>query len=316
VALALLIRSGSLPPRAAPLVGVAVCALLALDLRVNNGPNESTALPPQHYAAMEPDTANDTITYLKRLMARGEAEPARRDRIEFIGMDFHWPNLGMIHGFDHAMGYNPLHMADFTEAMGAEDHMGTAPRRAFTPLYPSFRSTFADMMGLRYVVTSAPIERIDRALKPGDMRLLARTRDGFVYENAAALPRAMFVSAWKLADFELLRENGLPADFDPRCAAARVRLLSYANTEVVIEVHAPTAGFVVLNDVWHPWWRATVNGEEADVLKANILFRAVQVEAGVSTVRFRFHPLDGLVAELRERLIGPEEDPETLRQTP
>jgi hypothetical protein len=44
------------------------------------------------------------------------------------------------------------------------------------------------------------------------------------------------------------------------------------------------------------------------VLKANVLFRAVQVAEGRSIVRFSFRPLDGLMADLREKLLGPEED--------
>ncbi len=140
--LALLAAARSLPRRSAAALTVLVCAAVALDLRLNNGPNESTALKPALYAVMEPDTANDTISYLKALTRRAGGEPARRDRIEFVGMDFHWPNLGMIHGFDHAMGYNPLHMAEFTEAMGAQDHMGTAAARSFhaaLPFLPSAR---------------------------------------------------------------------------------------------------------------------------------------------------------------------------------
>jgi hypothetical protein len=47
---------------------------------------------------------------------------------------------------------------------------------------------------------------------------------------------------------------------------------------------------------------------EAEVLKANVLFRAVQVAEGRSIVRFSFRPLDGLMADLREKVLGPEED--------
>jgi hypothetical protein len=339
VALGVIARTGQGRPGPAMIAALGVAALLAADLRINNGPNESTALPPAAYAVMEPNTENDTITYLKRLLARNAAEPARRDRVDLMAAGFHWPNLGMVHGFDTVFGYNPLHGSDYSEATGARDHMGTPMDRrlSFTPLFPSYRSTFVDMLGVRYILSDAPIERVDGSLKPADLRLLARTRDGFVYENANALPRAMFVSAWKIADFDMLRESGLPQDFDPRstvllerpiedtpfvapdasrCAKAKVRLVSYANTEVVISVDAPAAGFVVLNDVWHPWWQATVNGEEVDVLKANVLFRAVQVEAGTSVIRFRFRPLDGLVAQLRERLMGPDEDDEALLRTP
>jgi hypothetical protein len=332
-------------------LAVGLGLFMAADLKANNGPNESTALPPALYAEMEPNTDNHTISYLQSVLARSHREPGRRDRVELLGMAFHWPNLGMIHGFDHAFGYNPLHMAEFTEATGARDHMGGAQDRKFTPMFPSFRSAFADMLGLRFIVSAVPIERVDRSLKPGDLALLARTRDGFIYENTRALPRALFVPAMRLADFDAKLEKGLPQDFDPRSSvlleqvpdgfdltppvnqvhqgpngisergrdrSAAVRLVSYANTEVVIEVDAPRAGFLVLNDIWHPWWGATVNSAEVEVLKANVLFRAVQVAEGHSIVRFSFRPLDGMIADLKEKVLGPDdaEAPASIAMVP
>lgn len=324
-----------LPARARSGAGAgALCVALGLfvaaDLKLNNGPNESTALPPSRYAVLQVNTDNDTIAYLKTALARSNSGGARRDRVELLGMDFHWPNLGMVHGFDHAFGYNPLHLADFTEATGARDHMGGAADRRFTPMFPSFRSAFADMLGLHYVVSAVPLERVDRALRPGDLTLLARTRDGFIYENPRALPRAMFVDSAAIADFEDLLERGLPAGFDPRrqvllerlpdgislsphsaaeTSRAQVSLTRYANTEIVVEIETEKAGFVLLNDVWHKWWSATVNGVETDILKANVLFRAVPVRAGRSTIRFSFEPLDGAISELREKLMGAEPEP-------
>ena len=47
---------------------------------------------------------------------------------------------------------------------------------------------------------------------------------------------------------------------------------------------------LVLSDRWYPGWKATVNGRNADVLRANGVFRAVEVPAGVSDVEFRFLP--------------------------
>jgi hypothetical protein len=322
---------GPAGPRAVAAMALLLAGGLAADLRINNGPNESTALPPSQYAVMEPNTDNDTIAYLKAVLANRAGEPARRDRVELLGTGFHWPNLGMIHGFDHAFGYNPLHMAEFTEATGAQDHMGGPQDRKFTAMFPSFRSTFADMLGLRYVVSAVPIARVDRSLKPGDLTLLARTRDGFIYENPKALARAMFVPEARGADFERLLEQGLPAGFDPRSEvlleqpptprqerraegseAASVRIVSYANTEIIVEVASAQAGFLVLNDVWHPWWGASVNGKPAEILKANVLFRAVQVEAGKSVVTFQFKPLDGVMEELREMFMPEPEAPASV----
>jgi hypothetical protein len=61
---------------------------------------------------------------------------------------------------------------------------------------------------------------------------------------------------------------------------------------------------LVLNDVWHPWWGVCVDGVPADMLKANVLFRAVAVPAGRHTVRFAFHPF---AATFGKWLPGPSE---------
>ncbi len=319
--------------RPAGIAALGLIAVLAADLRWHNGPNESTALPPAIYAELDPATSNPTVKLVKGLLAASTGS-ARRDRVEFVGMSFHWPNLGLIHGFDHALGYNPLHLAEFTEATGAMDHMGETGQRPFTPLLPSYRSQLADLLGLRYIVSRAPIDQVDPRLKAGDVKLVAATAEAFVYENPRALPRAFAVGAVQIADFAQLMEQGFPAGFDPsrtalveswpddlplpdgRNASARVRSMRYGNTEIVIEAEAGAPALLLLNDVWHPWWTATVNGVETDILKANVLFRAVPIPAGASRVVFRFRPLEGLVAELRERLLEDDAQPDIAVMLP
>jgi uncharacterized membrane protein YfhO len=46
----------------------------------------------------------------------------------------------------------------------------------------------------------------------------------------------------------------------------------------------------VLSDRWYPGWKAKVNGVETPVFRANGIFRAVPVPAGVSDVDFHFAP--------------------------
>src|SRR5205085_2446083 len=169
----------------------------------------------------------------------------------------------------------------------------------------SYRSTFANLFGLRLIATGVPVEQIDRALKPGDLNFIARTKDAYVYENPRALPRVMMVGDWKIADFGELTASGWLPDVDPAKtvllekaprapslsmfeAAGTARLVRYANTEIIVEVDAPSGGILVLNDVWHPWWRATVGGVETEILRANGIFRAVPVPPGKYTVRFTF----------------------------
>ena len=289
---------------------VLVGAVATVDLAIGNKPNESTALPPEKFDVLRADTKNDTIALLREKLAH--PAPDRRDRVELAAIDFHWPNATLVHGFDHDLGYNPIRLKLFEDATGAGDHLALPEQREFSKLYPSYRSPMSDLLGLRYIATGVPIEQIDKNIKPGDVNFIARTRDAYVYEYPNALPRVLLPICALRADFaKMIEEGGWPeVDFreavlleeSPIChrqtsgqTPATARIVSYANTKVVIEAEAPRGGgWVVLNDVWHPYWFARVDGAPVRVSRANVLFRAVAVPEGRHEVVFSFEPLKGL----------------------
>jgi hypothetical protein len=301
-----------------------IAAFMAVDLAWNNAPHVSTALPPQRYDALRQGTENETVRLLKARLAAAGA-PDRRDRVELIGIGYHWPNLSLAQDFDHVFGHNPLRLRSFHEATHVGDTVALSSQRTFSPLYPSYHSAFADLLGVRFIATGVPIEQIDSSLEPGDLNFIAHTKDAYVYENPRALPRVMLMTDWRAADFDELVRSGWPS-VDPRRtvllqhaptalpagAAAgtggAARLLRYANTEVAVEVDAPAGGILLLNDVWYPWWRARVDAAATEILKANVIFRAVVVPAGRHVVRFSFHPFAGALAELRTKLTAHARD--------
>jgi hypothetical protein len=304
--------------RAAWCMVPALAAILTADLAVNNGPNESTALPPEKFAMLDAEVPSETIRIIKSLARQPPGSP-RRDRVELAGLGFEWPNAAMVHAFDQTLGYNPLRLADFSRAVGAEDY-----QRRFTPLFPSYRCRLANLLGLRYIFSPVPIDRIDRAVKPTDLRFMGRTPDGYVYENTEALPRVLFVRNWQIADFASIMRSGHWPSADPRgtvlldtrpvlppspaivakvaSPAPKLRIARYENTIIDIEVETAFPGFVVLNDIWHPWWFANIDGRPTRILRANVLFRAVAVGPGRHTIRFEFAPIAGALQELRNKL--------------
>ena len=80
------------------------------------------------------------------------------------------------------------------------------------------------------------------------------------------------------------------------------RIVSYRNTVVEVEATSPDGGWLVLNDVWHPWWAASVDGKTVPLLRANVLFRAVALPPGRHRVVFRLEPLRGVAEDLGRRL--------------
>ena len=286
-----------------------------LDFGWNNAPNESTGLPSSQYDALRADSKDETLALLKSKL-KTAAAPDRRDRVEMIGVAYHFPNIGLIHDLDHLYGHNPLRLALFEDTTGAPDTVA-AVRGPFTPLLPSYRSPLEDLFGVRFLALGQPIEKLDPSVKSEDLPLVGRTKDAYIYENPRALPRVLLATQWQKADFAAMLRNGGWPDVDYRRTvllenapsvvpagdtSGTVRILRYENTNIEIEADAPSGGFVVLNDVWHPWWRASVDGKPADILKANVLFRAIAVPPGKHVVRFTFEPLSGGWAELTDRL--------------
>ena len=299
-------------PHQPVLAAAVIAAVLVADLAYNNGPNGSTGLPPATYDVLQPDTANATIAALKSAVVRNET---RRDRIELAGLGFPWQNASLTHKLENTLGYNPIRLGLYSTATGAEDAVGLPDQRKFAPLFPSYRSTLANLLGLRFIATGVPIETIDRSLKAADFPLVARTADGYIYENPAALDRVLFATEAKSASFAQMLQDGIWPNADlrttvllekapaaePQRPPGRVRILSYANTEVVVEADSPAGGWVVLNDLWHPWWFAEVDGKAAEILRANVLFRAVAVPPGRHMLRFVFRPLAGALAQVTGR---------------
>ncbi|NUM43331.1 MAG: hypothetical protein HUU38_01385, partial [Anaerolineales bacterium] len=62
--------------------------------------------------------------------------------------------------------------------------------------------------------------------------------------------------------------------------AANIQILEESANEIRLQVDNLSSGWVVIADTWYPGWTAEVNGEAAQVYRANYLFRAVQVPAG------------------------------------
>jgi len=305
-------------PRAPFAAATVLAAAMALDFAWNLPPHISTGLPPATFAALEPDTRDDTVRLIKSLLA-ADAAPDRRDRVEMINIAYHWQNLSLAQDFDHVFGHNPLRLRWFYEATHVGDYIALASQREFSPLYPSYRSVFANLLGVRLIVTGVPVGDIDRSLRPGDLDLVARTKDAYVYESTRALPRVMVVGDWQAADFKRLYVAGWPAAVDPRktlllarapkgiAAGARrrpgsARILRYENGEVDVAAYAPDGGFLLLNDVWDPWWRATLDGKPVDILRADVIFRAVALPPGAHEIQFTFAPFAGAANEIARRL--------------
>ena len=301
----------------------AALLLLVLDLRVYNSGAVYNSQDLRQLAGFDADSDGDMVAAVLQEHLERAAEPLDGPyRAEILGLGGIWQNAPMMFNIEDTLGYNPLRLETYEVATGASETSHEAKRR-FSALMRSYRSTLANLLGIRFITTTVPIEAIDSSLRPGDFRLVDQVGKVRIYENPRAFPRAFVAERAVAVDTERVLRSGVmpqvdfrttvlldplppgwraPAGGDPKAEPPRALITSYTNTEVAVQVTARRPSFLVLNDLYYPYWRAYVDGVETPILTANILFRAVPVPPGEHEVVFRFEPLswESIVAVLTE----------------
>lgn len=67
---------------------------------------------------------------------------------------------------------------------------------------------------------------------------------------------------------------------------------------LAFSIHAPGRGVVVINEAFYPGWRASVDGAEVPIERANGWVRAIPIERGTHRVRLSFEPDDGRITRV------------------
>jgi hypothetical protein len=255
----------------------------------------------------------------------GRHAKGERPRVEILGLGGAWQNASMVLKLEDTIGYNPLRLADYERAVGPGENAADPNLRQFPATFRGYRCRLASLLGLEYLVLDRPLERLPRHFpRLSGVKLLYGSGQMWIYRLDPSSPRVYLASRIEAVDSEaildqeelpefdraeqaLIDESSVPllkrdyaeaagAPAEPNRSSARI--VDYQRNSVAIEVETDRAGVLVLHDIFYPGWEVTVDGERRPVLRANLLFRGVEVEPGRHRVEFEFRPLslDNLVA--------------------
>ena len=71
---------------------------------------------------------------------------------------------------------------------------------------------------------------------------------------------------------------------------ASIRQTHLASDEVTYEADSKKGGLVVFSEIYYPGWTATIDGQPANIGRADYVLRAMYVPAGKHTIHMEFHP--------------------------
>lgn len=91
-----------------------------------------------------------------------------------------------------------------------------------------------------------------------------------------------------------IQENTLPEiDYD---SSSRIELTQHTPKYLKYESTSQTQSLAVFSEIYYPkGWKATIDGQPADILRANYVLRAMVIPAGTHTIEFRFEPVVYLI---------------------
>ena len=265
-----------------------------------------SGMKPQEAAALEALRAS-----IAKRMANGE-----RPRVEILGLGGAWQNASMVLKLENTLGYNPLRIADYERAVGPGENAGDPNLRQFPDTFRGWRCALAGLLSLDYLVLDRPLDKLPRHV-PRPQATQLYSGDGiYVYELGRTSPRAVLAYSVKPADTDqVIADHALPSfdrtrealvdeaqikvlspallarSADPSApASAPVAITSYADNQIVLDVNDERGGLVVLHDLYYPGWEARVDDVAAPIIKANLLFRGVEVAPGAHRVTFVYRP--------------------------
>jgi len=212
------------------------------------------------------------------------------------------PLASMIDKIPMAAAYSPLVMGQYFGLFHALGDVNDSNRLIVTKKGELVRAKpFLDFLNVKYVVS-------DSSLDLEGLQDLGVKGGAHLYRNEDALPRAFFVGrAREVSEqgfMDLMKEgnlsfkrevyleegSGVGTDF--KGGFSEIDLIDYRGERVSLSLSAPGEGYLVMSDVFYPGWKATLNGNEAEILKANGMFRAVRVSsAGGADIEFIYDPI-------------------------
>jgi hypothetical protein len=248
--------------------------------------------PAGYLAALPPGTARFAGYAPNRLDNNGIAISYRKDIEYAYTSGILVNNRGILLGLDDAQGYypsQPLRYAQLVNAMNGQPQ----EYHELKVLASGLGSPILDLMSVRFLLIEPDepgIPGFPEVYSDGEARIL---------ENPEALPRVRLVHDVEVMTGEAAlsalasgavnpRETALVeqpvAGLLPATGPETVEIAAWEPDRLALRTRTTAPALLVLAESYDPGWKATVNGQTAEVLVVDHAFRGVVVPAGDADV--------------------------------
>ena len=223
------------------------------------------------------------------------------------------PNTWIAYNLQSIEGYDPLYLNQYGKVInfinGGDIRYDGVSRYAELTNY---KSTFLDAANTKYFIG---IGRDKNGIIPGNLinykfeeakfKRVFSDKSAVILENPNAMDRVYFAQSFRIAS-RAQTEDIIMTDpkFDPKHEVAISKdlqissvtgkgtaiITSYTSNIVKIKTKTQSEEILVLADQYEEGWHAKIDGKEALISPANLIFRAIKIPAGEHEVIFNYYP--------------------------
>ena len=208
--------------------------------------------------------------------------------------DSYRPNELMYYGIPAVTGSQNFRLEWYERLVGGIDYRNLGGRPVLWSLFDLHHLTTAESLNVPFLTAVGEgkkgwIYRIDdrtpHALFPASLLTVTDTASALTATLGLTSPTEQAIvetSGYAGAPGE--PEGGQPL----QAGAGAATIVSYAPNEITLSVSAERPGLLFVSEIYHPSWRASVDGKEVPIYRTNVAFRAVPVPEGQHDLVFRY----------------------------
>ena len=224
------------------------------------------------------------------------------------------PNTWIAYDLQSLEGYDPLYLNRYAKFMNFLNgvNLKTGGSSRYAELSQKYSSPHIDAANVRFFIGilrdkngHTPGDLINFRLKETGYKKVFQDKSTVILENQNSLERVYFASSFRVAslsDIENIYLND--KSFDPRkqillsnnlqvsqvSGKGIAEISDYSPGSVHVKTKTNSDEILVLADQYDEGWGAKIDGVDAKISPANLIFRAVKVPSGSHEIVFNYYP--------------------------
>ncbi|MBI2080112.1 MAG: hypothetical protein HYT86_00025 [candidate division NC10 bacterium] len=228
-------------------------------------------------------------------------------------------------------GYEPFNLRHYQRYLqlmqwGRVVHEGAS---VMTDLLRIARGDLFDALNVKYLLATVPLrlppDRFEPVARYPDQPVFAFYRgmelaEIFIYRNKKVLPRAFWVERVVLAQGEdeaiaemqrhnlqnlaVVQGSGPEGMSSLRSQGDRATVVDAADGYLAVQTESQRNRFLVISEIWHPGWRARLDGREIPLHRTDLALMGAWIPAGKHHLMLEFRPLHWRTALTISMLSG------------